>query len=431
MTIHKPKKLPAPVQRADGKWIVRWRYKLSGVEHRPKRVFDSEADANGFILRELAGESTRDPRAARSTFGAYADRYLAEVATEVKARTVERYRSALTHARQYFAGVVVSDIRTSDCRAFRAALLSGGCVAANQRKITRTNSARNAYAAFRAVLELAVDDKALPENPAIISRARKRKTNREAKFCPVYLDAGQVELLAAQIDGKAPYDLLVVFLAYTGLRAGELAGLNVDDLRVWQGRDKTWRGYVDVHRTRRKATAEERENGSAAWVEDTPKSEKSRRRVKLPPWLAEDLDHYLMKVHPAGDDPTAPLWPNRKPGATYALNAEGKRVRAGFRLDWATPVEPGAFYRTILKPAAAAVGVPQLRLHDLRHTFANLWLSAGGDIYALSEQMGHEKYTTTLDFYAHLKPGDEDAPHVFAARPDTTTNVIPLRRAAG
>ena len=49
----------------------------------------------------------------------------------------------------------------------------------------------------------------------------------------------------------------------------------------------------------------------------------------------------------------------------------------------------------------------------------------------LSEQMRHEKYTTTLDFYGHLKPAEEDAVHVFDARPDMS-NVIPLHsKAAG
>ena len=65
-----------------------------------------------------------------------------------------------------------------------------------------------------------------------------------------------------------------------------------------------------------------------------------------------------------------------------------------------------AFYKNVFKPALTAVGLPErTRWHDLRHTMAALWLGAGGDLYELSEQLGHESYTTTLNFYAHLIPG--------------------------
>ncbi|MFF0099795.1 tyrosine-type recombinase/integrase [Micromonospora sp. NPDC005257] len=422
--IHKPKKLPAPRQRPDGQWEVRWRYRLAGREHRPARLFPTEAEANGFILSVLAGESNRDPRAARLTFDAYADQYLNEVAVNVKARTVERYRSALLHAREFFRGRPVSEIRTSDCRAFRAKLTDGGCLPEGtraRRRMTRGNSVRNVYNTFRAVLELAVEDNALPANPAVLRKLPGRKPNREAKFRAVFLDAGEVERAANA--APEPYGLVIRFLAYTGLRAAELAGLDVADVKLWQVKG-IWRGYVDVHRTRRK------EGG--AWVVDTPKSEESTRRVELPPWLAEDLRSYLTGTHERADEPTAPLFPNRKPGATYATNADGKKVREGFRLNWAEPVEPGAFYRNIFKKAVQAAGLPEAtRLHDLRHTFAALWLSAGGQIERLSEQMGHASYETTQKFYAHLIPPDPDAPHIFAARPTApaSSNVLPLRRA--
>jgi integrase len=117
----------------------------------------------------------------------------------------------------------------------------------------------------------------------------------------------------------------------------------------------------------------------------------------------------------------------------YATGPDGKRVRVvgGFALDWSEPVEPSSFYRSLLKPAAVAIGEPRLRLHDLRHTFASMWLQLGGDIKELSKQMGHEKVSTTLDFYAHLQPEDEDAPHVLDEAAPDMSNVVPLRRAAG
>lgn len=417
MTLHAPRKLPTPKQRPDGRWEVRWRYRLAGKEHRPRRLFATEKEANAFILNELVGASRTNPAASKQSFDAYADRYLETIAGEVKTRTVERYRSALLHARAYFAGTPVAEIKTSDCRAFRAKLQAGGCIpkranGSGDSKPLRGNSVRNVYAAFRSALDLAAEDAALPANPAVLRRTAGRKSNREVKFKAVFLDSRQVESLAAATP--EPYALMIRFLAYTGLRAGELAGLDVADVHLtFNPRTKVWRGYVDVHRTRRKV--------KGGWVEDTPKSEESTRRVALPPWLAEDLHVYLTDTHERGDDPTAPMFPNRRPGATYLPERDpetGRRIRAGFRLNWAEPIEPGRFYVNVFKPALARAGLPAAtRLHDLRHTFAALFLELGGDIYRLSQEMGHASYETTHKFYAHLIPPDEDTPHVFAERP--------------
>ncbi|GAA2648530.1 tyrosine-type recombinase/integrase [Paractinoplanes durhamensis] len=386
MTLHAPKKLPTPKQLADNRWEVRWRYRLAGKEHRPRRVFPTEKEANAFILNDLVGASRTDPAASKQSFDAYADRYLETIAGDVKARTVERYRSALLHARAYFAGTQVAEIKTSDCRAFRAKLQKGGCISKRRNengdaKQLRGNSVRNVYGTFRSVLELAAEDGALPANPAVLRRTAGRKSNRETKFKAVFLNAAQVEALAGVMP--EPYGLMIRFLAYTGLRAGELAGLDVADVHLtYSPRTQTWRGYVDVHRTRRKV--------KGGWVEDTPKSEESTRRVTLPPWLAEDLHLYLTGNHERGDDPAAPLFPNRKPGATYTTDPEtGKKVRGGFRLNWAEPIEPGRFYINLFKPALVRAGLlVATRLHDLRHTFAALFLELGGDIYRLSQEIG-------------------------------------------
>ena len=45
-----------------------------------------------------------------------------------------------------------------------------------------------------------------------------------------------------------------------------------------------------------------------------------------------------------------------------------------------------------------------LRLHDLRHTFASLYLADGGDIFKLSKILGHHSVSMTEKIYAHLMP---------------------------
>ena len=170
-----------------------------------------------------------------------------------------------------------------------------------------------------------------------------------------------------------------------------------------------WDGYLDVHRTRRKV--------KGGWVTDTPKSERSTRRVALQDWLAEDL-HTFLSTHPRKAEPDAPLFPGRKRGG-YTHGQRGSKVNnstAHAALNWEEPVEPGAFYRSVFKPALQIAQLPPgVRLHDLRHTYASLALSRGASPYWVSEQMGHSSYKITLDVYAHWIP--KDTAHPLNGRP--------------
>ena len=54
--------------------------------------------------------------------------------------------------------------------------------------------------------------------------------------------------------------------------------------------------------------------------------------------------------------------------------------------------------------------LPNIRLHDLRHTSATLLLSENVDIETVSHRLGHSKASVTLDVYGHwLKETDEKA----------------------
>ena len=55
-----------------------------------------------------------------------------------------------------------------------------------------------------------------------------------------------------------------------------------------------------------------------------------------------------------------------------------------------------------------AAGVPGLRFHDLRHTFASTLLSRGVSVKAVADWLGHSSPVITLTTYAHLMPADEE-----------------------
>lgn len=54
------------------------------------------------------------------------------------------------------------------------------------------------------------------------------------------------------------------------------------------------------------------------------------------------------------------------------------------------------------KKLAASIGRPDLRVHDLRHSFATLGLEQGIDVKTISETLGHASVSFTLSIYVHV-----------------------------
>ena len=64
------------------------------------------------------------------------------------------------------------------------------------------------------------------------------------------------------------------------------------------------------------------------------------------------------------------------------------------------PIAPGTAYNR-LKALLKEAGLPDIRFHDLRHTFATHALSSGVDAKTLAGILGHTKASFTLDTYTH------------------------------
>jgi integrase len=61
-------------------------------------------------------------------------------------------------------------------------------------------------------------------------------------------------------------------------------------------------------------------------------------------------------------------------------------------------------YRLAAKPLLKRAELPNIRLYDLRHTFATLWLESGEHPKILQEILGHSRISVTLDTYSHVIP---------------------------
>ena len=70
-----------------------------------------------------------------------------------------------------------------------------------------------------------------------------------------------------------------------------------------------------------------------------------------------------------------------------------------------TPIRRQNLHRRSFKPLLEEAGLPDIRFHDLRHTFASIALSKGANINTVSKMLGHSSVKVTLDVYGHLMPG--------------------------
>ena len=210
------------------------------------------------------------------------------------------------------------------------------------------------HSVLKMTLDRAVqEDQLLGRNPA--SRT-KFPPMRHAPH--IYLTAGEVANLAQVCGAQGD---VVLFLAYTGLRFGELTGLNVEDVDLGARRVRVRRSMTQV---------------GGKLVEGNPKSEAGRRSVPIPERLMPALKARLDA---------------RTPAAPAIASPKGSRL--GLE-NWKRAV---AWRRS-----ATEIGRPDLRVHDLRHTYASLSRRAGADLRLLQKAMGHASITVTAHTYADL-----------------------------
>lgn len=166
---------------------------------------------------------------------------------------------------------------------------------------------------------------------------------------------------------------IVALGAMTGLRIGELCGLQFGDFDFDES-------TVSVHRTVGRIYIGE--NKTELYV-NPPKCGASERSIPIPPWLNKYFKSY-QKLYNIDD-------------AQYISSADSS--------DKTPFLEPRVF-RSRFKSLCSKVGIPYRSFHSLRHSYASRLLQAKVDIRTTAELLGHSDVNTTLNIYAH---SDENA----------------------
>ena len=194
------------------------------------------------------------------------------------------------------------------------------------------------------------------------------------------------------------------------MRRGEVCGLRWSDVDLAEGTASVQRARVMV---------------DGAVQVSSPKTARGRRVVSLDPlvvaelrrWRATQLEEF-MRYRRAWDDrePTADGKGRPRHIFTHLVRAAGQ----GHQDRYGVPIRPDwmcSAFRALAKEA----GLPPIRLHDLRHTWATLAFQASAHPKTVSDQLGHANISVTLDIYSHVLPG---------LQAEATSRVAALVRAA-
>ena len=335
-------------KRDDGRWRARYR-DAAGTEHA--RHFARKVDAQRWlddVTSSVVTGTYTDPRTSSVTLADWSATWLkGQVHLKATGRTrVEGIVRLYIVPR--WGTTRLRDVSHADVQTWVTELLSGDLSA---------SSVQRTHGLLSQMLDLAVRDRRLPANPA-----KGVKLPRKLPKARRFLTANQVEALVVECE---PYGLAVRFLAYTGLRWGEMAALRVRDVDPLRRRMHIARSVTE-------------DNGRLIF--DTTKTGEERT-VPLPPFLAEQV-----AAAAAGKGPDDLVFEGTRGGV----------------------LRNGNFNRRTFGPAAIAIGEPRLTPHGLRHTAASLAIAAGANVKVVQQMLGHATASMTLDLYGHLFPDQLD-----------------------
>ena len=222
---------------------------------------------------------------------------------------------------------------------------------------------------LRAMLHKAVYWQVIVSNPA--ERVQPPKAKKPKRK---YYDDDQCKILLENLEQldeeQIKYKTAIILTVFTGVRLGELMGLEWNDIDFRNG-------IVSINR-------------SSQYLADTgvftkvPKTESSIREVAIPDFVISLLEEYKL-WYEEQKSLYGELWINSN---RLFVQADGK------------PMHPSTISKWFVK-FIGQIGLPVINFHGLRHTNATLLIAQNIDVAVVAARLGHAQITTTFNFYVH------------------------------
>ncbi|MBV9201241.1 MAG: site-specific integrase [Alphaproteobacteria bacterium] len=304
----------------------------------------------------------------KTTLSEFLDRWEGWAATQVSAKTLERYKDLLTHhVRPHLRGRPVQKLRTVDFAELYGKLQSPKPDGAGLAPRTVGHVHRLLHRVFGHAVKWSV----IGANP-VTAAEPPRVQRREIDI----LDPDQIRAVLHALRGHRLYPVVVIALA-TGMRRGEIVALRWADIDLDGGKIRVERSLEET---------------KAGLAFKEPKTKAGRRTVGIPPSVAAELRSHRRRQQEqrlalglggaAADDlvlprPDGGVWPPDRLSSNWA-----KAVRS--------------------------MKLPRVTFHALRHTHVSQLIAAGLDVVTVSRRIGHSNPTITLSVYAHLFGNTDD-----------------------
>ena len=349
-------------KRKDGRWEGRYvvgHDPITGKMISRNVLGKTQAQVKEKLRTAIENSKRLDyTQTGKYTVGQWMDEWF-EAYAKVKVRpsSHQTYKGYIeNHIKPNIGDIPIEKLTSLQLQKFYRLLLTEGRVprieSEKQPKGLSAKTVRNINQVISSAMDMAVRHKLILSNPTEGCELPKVE-HREMKTLP----AEQLGAFLREAKESGVYELYYMDLA-TGLRRGELLGLKWEDIDLQNG-------VIHVRRQVARVDGE---------VKELPlKTKNSYRNISI----SQDAVAMLteMEAHRSSDY----VFPSSTGG----------------------PISPDSV-NNMLHRVLKRAGLPSIRFHDLRHTFATLALQNGVDIKTVSGMLGHFSAGFTLDTYAHV-----------------------------
>lgn len=322
--------------------------------------FRLKADAEAALRQVLQRVDVKQARpVSKMPLGDYLLAWLGTLGATVEETTADGYLKAINRINKRLGHVRLCDLRAADLRALYSDM--------DVKDGLATKTIKNTHSVLHEALAAAVTDGLLPGSPA--DRVRPGGSSKVKPATNVW-DRDTVKRFAQEAHGHRFFHVYF-FLLLTGLRRGEALGARWSDVDLQTGRLTIQQTLTELERRKHI---------------DTPKTRTSHRTIRLGPRALELLEE-LKQLERA-----------RIAAAPGLYDIGGDFV---FCDALGMSYDPRKVSRQF-KPLCKRLGFRQIRVHDLRHTWATLAVRSGRNIKEISAHLGHSTTQITLDLYVHV-----------------------------